>query len=56
MSVAKLLTAERNGLIDKPKRQAMLSAVNMAYVGFKGTAMKLSMKTTKEMLEESHLV
>lgn len=56
LSVAKLLTAERNGLIDKPKRQAMLSAVNMAYVGFKGTAMKLSMKTTKEMLEESHLV
>jgi hypothetical protein len=56
LSVAKLLTAERNGMIDKLKRQAMLSAVNMAYIGFKGTAMKLSMKNTKEMLEESHLI
>lgn len=56
LSMARLLTAERNALIDKEKRQAMLSGVNMAYIGFKGTAMKVPMKSTSEMLQESNLI
>lgn len=55
-SDAKLITAVKAGLITKEKRFAMMAAVQMAYVGFKGTAMRKPLKTSSEMLEEAQLI
>lgn len=55
-SDAKLMTAVKAGLITKEKRFAMMAAVQMAYVGFKGTAMRKPLKNTSEMLEEAQLI
>jgi hypothetical protein len=56
LCMAKLLTAERTTLINKAKREGMLLGVNMAYLGFKGTAMKRAMGSTREMLQEENLI
>lgn len=56
LCVARLLTAERNLLIDYPKRLGILEAVERTYIGFKKTAMKLGTASTSEMLLKEKLI
>lgn len=53
--VARLFSAERQNLITREQRQALLSPINLAYVGFKQVAMKLSAKSIDGLLSEANL-
>jgi hypothetical protein len=53
--VARLYTAERDGLITREQRREIVAPVNLAYNGFKQVAMKLQNKSIEDLLSESHL-
>ena len=54
--VARILSAERVGFIDRQKRIQMLRPATMAYLGFKSTAMKGKKQSLRDLVEESELM
>ncbi|CAN5464912.1 hypothetical protein BH10PSE16_BH10PSE16_04180 [soil metagenome] len=54
--VARLLTAERMGLIDRKQRKNILYPVTMAYLGFKNTAMRGKGQNVREVVVQSSLI
>ena len=53
--VARLHAAEREQLITREQRRAIIAPINLAYVGFKQIAMKLSNKSIEELLAETNM-
>ncbi|ABM39598.1 hypothetical protein Pnap_4316 (plasmid) [Polaromonas naphthalenivorans CJ2] len=54
--VARLLTAERLGIIDRKQRKHILYPVTKAYIGFKNTAMRGKAQNARELVEEGSLM
>jgi hypothetical protein len=53
--VARLFTAERQDLITRDQRRALMGPIDMAYAGFKQVAMKLANKSIEDLLAETNL-
>jgi hypothetical protein len=47
-----MINAEKSGVITRKHRWAMLGPTQMAYMGFKASAMNLPLRAAKELLEE----
>jgi hypothetical protein len=47
-----MINAEKSGVITRKHRWAMLGPTQMAYMGFKASAMNLPLRAAKDLLEE----
>lgn len=50
-----MINAEKSGSITRKQRWAMVAPTQMAYMGFKASAMNLPLKTSMELLEQAGL-
>lgn len=50
-----MINAEKSGVITRKHRWAMLAPTQMAYMGFKASAMNLPLKDARQLLEEAGL-
>lgn len=48
-----MINAEKSGIITRKHRWAMMGPTQMAYMGFKSSAMNLPLKAAKDLLEEA---